>query len=144
MFKLDSRINLDECRDPYIVTDEGIGNYGRVQSCSPQKIVHSFEDDEGTLFVSATENPYLFRYGYRQKKADCDGNPAGYVWSSRPGCLNQQFGTDYMTVLHQSDGTLVASAKVIETLLPEGYYINRYERNGEITYYIKKGIKTNG
>lgn len=122
----------------YLETDEGLDEYNRVGYGS-QATIHTSEDSDGILFVKTTDNPYLFRYGYKQKKADYFGNPAGYVWSSRPSCLNQAFGTDFINVIVGSDATLAIKASDLEKILPEEYsIIKRVNESGEISYNIVK------
>lgn len=121
----------------YLETDEGLDEYNRVGYTNEK--LFSQVDADGELFVMATANPAFVRYGFRQSKADYLGNPAGYVWSSRPGCLNQAFGTDYVSCVVGSDGTLAIKASVLETILPEGYTLRKHiDKDGEITYIVTK------
>lgn len=121
----------------YLETDEGLDQYKRVGYSSEK--LFSQEDNGGELFVMATAHPAFVRYGYKQKKSDYLGNPAGYVWSSRPGCLNQAFGTDYVSCVVDSDGTLAIKASELEKILPVGYCICKsIDKHGEITFNIMK------
>lgn len=121
----------------YIETDEGLDQYKRVGYSSEK--LFSQEDKDGELFVMATANPAFVRYGYKQNAEDYLGNPAGYVWSSRPGCLNQAFGTDYVDCVVGSDGTLAIKASELERVLPKGYCLRKtIDKRGEITYNIIK------
>lgn len=62
-------------------------------------IPFSFEHVDGgyKLFAKETSMKDVFTYGDIQLKDDYDHN-AGYVWSSRVGCLNKQFGTRFIEV----------------------------------------------
>ena len=122
----------------YLDADEGLDEYGRIGYTKDK--LFSQADEDGELFVMATAHPAFVRYGYKQNKADYHGHSAGYIWSSRPGCLNQAFGTDYVECIVGSDGTMAIKASVLETILPEEYYLCKYtDDRGEITYRIMKG-----
>lgn len=122
----------------YLETDEGLDEYKRIGYTNEQ--LFSQHDKDGELFVMATAHPAFVRFGYQQKRADYLGNPAGYVWSSRPGCVNQAFGTDYVDCIVGSDGTLAIKASELEKILPEEYYLCKHtDERGEITYKILKG-----
>ena len=81
----------------YFDTDETIKDNYYDESL---KFVLTHEDGEYKLFTKETSMKDLFTYGAIQLK---DGysqwdHKAGYVWASRVGCLNKQFGTQFIEV----------------------------------------------
>lgn len=107
--------------------------------------IHSklVERDTEELFCESTNVPGVYHFGCMQLTASYDHGP-GYVWSSRAGCINGQFGTQLY------DDCVVDGASYwkldIQTLKPlveeftgkkyivEQYY-TRYDENKEEPLY---------
>ena len=103
--------------DLYFNSDENIKGIN--------EYVYTKEDEDGILFVRKTTNDKVFSYGFQSKKPHYDQG-AGYIWASRVGCLNLEFGTDFVDVVINSC-SFCMSAKDILEILPEGCYFERYE-----------------
>lgn len=81
---------------PYIVGEEDL---------KTEEIVLKKEVKDGTYFVRKTNIEGIFNYGFEQSEADYLGNPAGYVWSSRAGVMNKEFGIALVEVVYKKDNS---------------------------------------
>ena len=117
-------------REPYFSTEEKIEYLN--------EITLSKEVDGGTLYVKKTSMDGVFTYGLRSNR-DYMGHGAGYVWSSRVGCLNLEFGTDFVEVVINNACFCMSATDLIK-YLPEGCYFERVERfDDNEPYYNIRG-----
>ena len=79
----------------------------------------TYEANDGTLFVSKTSDPTVFHYGLISNKEQY-GHAPGYVWSSRVGCLNLVFGTDFVEVVIDNRAGFCMHSTDVLKLLPDG------------------------
>lgn len=79
MYKLNGNMRYE------LISDEEVKVKEKIHS----KIV---DTGEGELFCESTNIEGVYHFGCKQLKNSYD-HGAGYVWSSRAGCINGQFGT---------------------------------------------------
>lgn len=84
MLKLEKISNINGCPRYYISCDEKIVIKEKIHSKLVQRDTHE-------LFCENTNVDGLYHFGCKQLVASYDHGP-GYVWSSRAGCINGQFG----------------------------------------------------
>ena len=116
-----------------------------IRLTSDVKLEYRFDDifmtrdvEGGELRVSYTNIDGVYRYGLISNR-ECCGHGPGYVWSSRVGCLNLFFGTDFVeVVINNCAGYCMSSADLIK-LLPDGCYFERVEcfDNNEPYYKLR-------
>jgi hypothetical protein len=94
----------------------------------------------GELSVGYTNIEKVYTYGLISNR-DYMGHGPGYVWSSRVGCLNLEFGTDFVeVVINNCAGYCMHSTDLIK-LLPDGCYFERVECfDDKEPYYRLRGF----
>lgn len=122
---------------PYFVGEEGlkIGD-----------VVLEKEVKDGTYFVRKTNIEGIFKYGFRQNKEDAFGNPAGYVWLSRAGVMNKEFGVALIEVVYSKNNSHCPTAcsmdlAHLEPLLEGTEYMidwTPHEDDTDVVYRIVK------
>lgn len=119
--------------------------YVMLESDVPVKVEHEpfdrklMKNDTYELFYKKTNIPGLYDYGYKQL-IDTWDHKAGYVWASRPSCLNSVFGTRFITCLVGCQ-VFALDVEVLEELLkswPEPYEIIEERDDDEISYELRK------
>lgn len=89
-------------------------------------VYYTREVEGGDLTVGYTNIEKVYRYGLISNRESWGHGP-GYVWSSRVGCLNLVFETDFVeVVINNCAGYCMHSTDLIK-LLPEGCYFERVE-----------------
>lgn len=125
---------------PCIEGDKQITNSNRI---------HTREDEDGILFMSSTNVPGIYKYGYETKKDDrIWGHIAGYIWSSRASVINYNFKVKLLECYYRERGTQTYSCAAIdqetlESLIDaDKYIIVKYQRNNdpEISYRVEEKI----
>lgn len=120
----------------YISCDEKLVEGERIHS----RVV---DGGDGELFCSKTNVPDIYYFGCKQLEDDYD-HKAGYIWSSRAGCINGQFGTQlYDDCVINGVGYWHADINLIKTLVEEyngkkyriEQYYNFYDKNKEEPVY---------
>lgn len=105
------------------------------------EVIHSKEDNEGTLFVKNTNIEGIFNYGYKTKFADpVWDKPAGYVWSSRASVMNKTFGLKLLDVTYNYCSVAIDLAH-LEALLVDTEYEIDWEpliKDEDVVYKLKK------
>lgn len=123
---------------PYIVGDEDL---------KTEEIVLEKEVEDGTYFVRKTNIDGIFTYGFKQNTADCFGNPAGYVWSSRAGVMNKEFDIALVEIVYSQNNSHCPKAcsmdlAHLEPLLEGTEYMIDWtprEDDTDVVYRIVKG-----
>ena len=82
--------------------------------------IHSMVVDNNTseLFCKSTTVDGVYSIGCKQLKDNCF-KKAGYVWSSRPGCINAQFNTQLVDVVINNSACWVMDINLLKTLVEE-------------------------
>ena len=98
-------------------------------------------EDAGTLYLERSRKyPAFVHFGYIQSH-DSYEHKAGYVWSSRPGVINNAFGTKLTSVTIYESEYLPCSCAVdadyIAKLIPPEYEIVEVDDYGETVYKMK-------
>lgn len=120
-------ININSEGIPYF---EGDINPTKVKDIYSQ-VVHKHR-----IFVAETTVPEVYMYGAVQLTDEWE-HKAGYVWSSRPGFLNELFGECFVDIRY-NNCTYAMKASDLEDYLSDEYYISRSFSGGEPNYKVKK------
>lgn len=75
-------------------------------------------DNNSELFCESTTVEGVYHIGCKQLKDNCF-KKAGYVWSSRPGCINAQFNTQLVDVVINNSACWVMDINLLKTLVEE-------------------------
>ena len=109
--------------------------YGTICIRSDEKVVadtnkevYGASNTETHLFVCETNIPTVYHFGARNLKPDNFGHGVGYVWSSRVGCLNLEFGTDFVEVYVNNCAGFCMRVSDLERLMPVWYYFKKVVR----------------
>ena len=136
MLKLERIANINGSPRYYISCDDKIVVKEKIHS----KLV---ERNTEELFCETTNIDGLYHFGCKQLKDSYD-HGAGYIWSSRAGCINGQFGTqlyddcvvDGVGYWHLDMNTLKS---LVEEFTGEKYnieqYYNRWDNEKEEPLY---------
>lgn len=98
-------------------------------------ISYAHTDHDTTAFVVVTKNG-VCQYGLRQHVAR-HGEPAGYVWSSRPGVMNQYFDVQIVNAHVNNISCRALTVEAVKKILPKEYYLVK-ETSFEPNYIIIK------
>lgn len=93
-----------------------------------QKEVHGMSNENSHLFVCETNIPSVYNFGAMNLKPDNFGHDAGYVWSSRVGVLNKEFGTDFVEVYVNNYAGYCMSVNDLKRLMPAEYSFKKVIR----------------
>ena len=136
MLKIDKVATINGSPRYYISCDEKIEHLEKIHS----KLV---ERETEELFCESTNVDGIYYFGCKQLK-EGNGHGAGYVWSSRAGCINGQFGTQlYDDCVINGVGYWHADINLIKTLMEEytgkkyriEQYYNFYDKDKEEPVY---------
>lgn len=136
MLKIDKVASINGSPRYHIFCDEKIEHKEKIHS----KLV---ERDTEELFCESTTVDGIYYFGCKQLR-ERNGHGAGYVWSSRAGCINGQFGTQlYDDCVINGVGYWHADINLIKTLMEEytgkkyriEQYYNSYDKNKEEPVY---------
>lgn len=98
-------------------------------------------DNEGNYFILKEYNGgEYYTYGFVQGKDSYD-HKAGYVWSSRPSCINAVFDTDLIDVRLLEDGAITGygvaiRVSMLKEILPDEFSIEEYYEKEDNDYNI--------
>lgn len=136
MLKLERIDSINGSPRYYIFCDEKIEVGEKIHS----KLVECNTEE---LFCKSTNVPGVYSFGAEQL-TDGVFHGAGYVWSSRAGCINGQFGMQlYDHCVINGSGFWYADINIIKTLVEEytgkeytiEQYYNFYDKNKEEPVY---------
>lgn len=137
MLKIDHIGSLNGSPRYYITCDEKISENAKIHS----KLV---ENNTEELFCCDTNVPGIYSFGCKQL-TDGVFHGKGYVWSSRPGCINGQFGTKLVEAVINGAGYWYIDIEVLKPLVEDftgiSYDIQEYhafydKNNEEPTYKL--------
>lgn len=112
MLKIDKVVTINGSPRYYISCDEKIVvkekiHFRLVESCTEE------------LFCETTNVPNVYHFGCKQLVDDWN-HSAGYVWSSRAGCINGQFGLQlYDDCVINDVGCWHVDINLLKTLMEE-------------------------
>lgn len=94
------------------------------------------------LFCGDTTVEGVYYYGCRQL-VDTWEHAAGYIWSSRPSCINGQFGTQLAEVIINNSALWAMDINILKNLVAQhtgkDYYVEEYyspyDKNKEEPHY---------
>lgn len=111
MLKLESIGTLNGRPRYYISCDEKIIGGRKIHSA----IVENGKEE---LFCCETSVAGIYTFGCKQL-TDGVYHKAGYVWSSRPGCINGQFGTKLVEAVINGAGFWYIDVNVLKPLVED-------------------------
>jgi len=120
----------------YLTCDKKIQAKDKIYSAS-------VENNTMELFCEDTDVEGVYCFGATQLT---DGlyHKAGYTWSSRPSCINGQFGMQLVDVIIDSCAYFAVDIHILKTLVEEHtgkkYYIEQYGSAEEPCYRLVEEV----
>ena len=120
-----------DCTGDAIYLTSDIRPNGRLSN-----VYYTKDVDGGELVVGYTDIEKVYCYGLISNRESWGHGP-GYVWSSRVGCLNLEFGTDFVEVVIDNCAGYCMHKDDLLELLPNGCYFEREECFDDKEPYFK-------